>query len=248
MAGRLKGKIAVVTAAGAGIGRAIAEAFVAEGATVWATDVNREALEGITRAKKAKLDVLNEKAVIKFAERVGEIDILANCAGYVHHGTIFETSNKDWDFSFDLNVKSMHRMTQTFLPGMIKRANGSIINISSGASSIKATQNRYVYAATKAAVIGMTKALAIDFITKGVRANAICPGTVQSPSLDQRITALAQSTDKSEVEVRAAFIARQPMGRLGTAEEVAMLAVYLASDESAFTTGAIHMVDGGWTL
>lgn len=268
MAGRLKGKIAVVTAAGAGIGRAIAEAFVAEGATVWATDINRDALEGIARAKKAKLDVLNDKAVAKFADKVGEIDILANCAGYVHHGTILETSSKEWDFSFDLNVKSMHRMTQAFLPGMMKRAakssevaagsredfaanksgNGSIINISSGASSVKAAPNRYVYAATKAAVIGMTKALAIDFITKGVRANAICPGTVQSPSLEQRIAALAQSSGKSEAEVRAAFIARQPMGRLGKAQEVAMLAVYLASDESAFTTGAIHLVDGGWTL
>lgn len=267
MAGRLKGKIAVVTAAGAGIGRAIAEAFVAEGATVWATDINRDALEGIARAKKAKLDVLNDKAVAKFAEKVGGIDILANCAGYVHHGTIFETSNKDWDFSFDLNVKSMHRMTQAFLPGMLERAakssevasgsredfatnksGGSVINIASGASSVKSAPNRYVYGATKAAVIGMTKALAIDFITKGVRANAICPGTIQSPSLDQRIATLAKTSGKSEAEVRAAFIARQPMGRLGTAEEVAMLALYLASDESAFTTGAIHMVDGGWSL
>jgi 2-keto-3-deoxy-L-fuconate dehydrogenase len=252
MAGRLKGKIAVVTAAGAGIGRAIAEAFVAEGATVWATDLNRDALEGIARAKKAKLDVLNDKAVAKFAEKVGGIDILANCAGYVHHGTIFETSNKDWDFSFDLNVKSMHRMTQAFLPGMLERAasktGASVINIASGASSVKSAPNRYVYGATKAAVIGMTKALAIDFITKGVRANAICPGTIQSPSLDQRIATLAASSGKSEAEVRAAFIARQPMGRLGTAEEVAMLALYLASDESAFTTGAIHMVDGGWSL
>jgi 2-keto-3-deoxy-L-fuconate dehydrogenase len=248
MAGRLKGKIAVVTAAGAGIGRAIAEAFVAEGATVWATDLNRDALEGIARAKKAKLDVLNDKAVAKFAEKVGGIDILANCAGYVHHGTIFETSNKDWDFSFDLNVKSMHRMTQAFLPGMLERGKGSVINIASGASSVKSAPNRYVYGATKAAVIGMTKALAIDFITKGVRANAICPGTIQSPSLDQRIATLAKTSGKSEAEVRAAFIARQPMGRLGTAEEVAMLALYLASDESAFTTGAIHMVDGGWSL
>jgi len=248
MAGRLKGKIAVVTAAGAGIGQAIAQAFVAEGAIVWATDINREALDAIPRAKRVKLDVLSDKQVARFAEKAGGIDILVNAAGYVHQGTIFETADKDWDFSFDLNVKSMHRMTKALLPGMLSRGKGSIINISSGASSIKGAPNRYVYGATKAAVIGLTKALAVDFIAKGVRANAICPGTVQSPSLDQRIAALAASTGKSEADVRAMFIARQPMGRLGTAEEVAMLAVYLASDESAFTTGAVHMVDGGWTL
>jgi len=248
MAGRLKGKIAVVTAAGAGIGRAIAEAFVAEGASVYATDINRDALEGIPRAKKVKLDVLKEKAVLAFAERLGGIDILANCAGYVHHGSILETEDKYWDFSFDLNVKSMHRMTRAFLPGMLARGGGSIINIASSVSSLKAAPNRYVYGATKAAVIGLTKGVAMDFITKGIRANAICPGTVQSPSLDGRIAALAKQTGKSEVEVRAGFIARQPMGRLGTAEEIAMLATYLASDESAFTTGAVHLVDGGWTL
>lgn len=248
MAGRLKGKVAVVTAAGAGIGQAIAQAFVAEGAIVWATDINREALDAIPRAKRVKLDVLSDKQVARFAEKAGGIDILVNAAGYVHQGTIFETADKDWDFSFDLNVKSMHRMTKALLPGMLSRGKGSIINISSGASSIKGAPNRYVYGATKAAVIGLTKALAVDFIAKGVRANAICPGTVQSPSLDQRIAALAASTGKSEADVRAMFIARQPMGRLGTAEEVAMLAVYLASDESAFTTGAVHMVDGGWTL
>lgn len=248
MAGRLKGKIAVVTAAGAGIGQAIARAFVAEGATVWVTDLNREALEAIPRARRARLDVLSDRQVARFAEKVGGVDILANVAGYVHQGTIFETSDRDWDFSFDLNVKSMHRMTKAFLPGMLLRGGGSIINLSSGASSIKGAPNRYVYGATKAAVIGLTKALAVDFIAKGIRANAICPGTVQSPSLDQRIAAVAAATGKSEAEVRAMFIARQPMGRLGTAEEVAMLAVYLASDESAFTTGAVHLVDGGWTL
>jgi 2-keto-3-deoxy-L-fuconate dehydrogenase len=248
MAGRLKGKIAVVTAAGAGIGQAIAQAFVSEGATVWATDINREALDAVPRAKRMKLDVLSDKQVMRFAEKVGNIDILVNAAGYVHQGTIFDCDDKAWDFSFDLNVKSMHRMTKALLPGMLGKGGGSIINISSGASSIKAAPNRYVYGATKAAVIGLTKALAVDFIAKGIRANAICPGTVQSPSLDERIAAVMRSSGKSEAEVRAMFVARQPMGRLGTAEEVAMLAVYLASDESAFTTGAVHMVDGGWTL
>ncbi|MCA1951722.1 MAG: SDR family oxidoreductase [Hyphomicrobiales bacterium] len=248
MAGRLKGKIAVVTAAGAGIGQAIAAAFAAEGATVWATDINREALDALARVKRVKLDVLSDRQVAKFAEKVGGIDILANCAGYVHHGTILETDDKAWDFSFDLNVKSMHRMTKALLPGMLARGGGSVINIASGASSVKGAPNRYVYGATKAAVIGLTKGLAIDFIQKGIRANAICPGTIQSPSLDSRIEALAKSSGKSLQEVRDAFIARQPMGRLGTAEEVAMLAVYLASDESKFTSGAIHMVDGGWSL
>ncbi|MFN3482006.1 SDR family oxidoreductase [Rhabdaerophilum calidifontis] len=248
MAGRLKGKIAVVTAAGAGIGQAIAAAFAAEGATVWATDINREALDALARVKRVKLDVLSDRQVAKFAEKVGGIDILANCAGYVHHGTILETDDKAWDFSFDLNVKSMHRMTKALLPGMLARGGGSVINIASGASSVKGAPNRYVYGATKAAVIGLTKGLAIDFIQKGIRANAICPGTIQSPSLDSRIEALAKSSGKSLQEVRDAFIARQPMGRLGTAEEVAMLAVYLGSDESKFTSGAIHMVDGGWSL
>jgi len=268
MAGRLKGKVAVVTAAGAGIGQAIAQAFVAEGATVWATDINREALDAIPRARRAKLDVLSDKQVARFAEKVGGIDILANVAGFVHHGTILECEDKDWDFSFDLNVKSMHRMSRAFLPGMLAKAaeaksgevgtgsredfaprkTCSIINLASGASSIKGAPNRYVYGATKAAVIGLTKAIAVDFIARGIRCNAICPGTIQSPSLDQRIAALAASSGKSEAEVRAMFIARQPMGRLGTAEEVAKLAVYLASDESAFTTGTTHMVDGGWTL
>jgi 2-keto-3-deoxy-L-fuconate dehydrogenase len=253
MAGRLKGKIAVVTAAGAGIGQAIARAFVAQGATVFATDLNRAALDAIPRAKKSKLDVLSDKQVARFAEKVGQIDILVNAAGYVHHGTIFETDDRAWDFSFDLNVKSMHRMTKALLPGMLARAasagkSASVINIASGASSLKGAPNRYVYGATKAAVIGMTKALAVDFITKGIRANAICPGTIVSPSLADRIAAQAKTGGKSVEEVRAAFIARQPMGRLGTAEEVAMLAVYLASDESAFTTGTTHVIDGGWTL
>jgi len=248
MSGRLKGKVAVVTAAGAGIGRAIAEAFVREGATVYATDLNRDALDGIARAKKMKLDVLSDRQVARFAEKVGSIDILANCAGYVHHGTILDTDDKAWDFSFDLNVKSMHRMTKAFLPGMLAKGSGSIVNIASGAGSVRGIPNRYAYGATKAAVIGLTKALAADFIRKGVRANAVCPGTVQSPSLDQRIAMQAKATGQSLESVRQAFIDRQPMGRLGTPEEIAMLAVYLASDESSYTTGQIHLVDGGFAL
>ena len=248
MAGRLKGKVAVVTAAGAGIGRAIAEAFVAEGATVYATDLNRDALEGIAKAKKVKLDVLNDKAVVKFAEKVGPIDILANCAGFVHHGTILECSNQDWDFSFNLNVTSMHRMTKAFLPGMLAKGRGSLVNIASGAGSVRGIPNRYVYGATKAAVIGLTKAIAADFIKKGIRANAICPGTIQSPSLDQRIADQAKASGQTLEAVRQAFIDRQPMGRLGKAEEIAMLAVYLASDESSYTTGQIHLADGGFAL
>jgi 2-keto-3-deoxy-L-fuconate dehydrogenase len=248
MAGRLKGKVAVVTAAGAGIGQAIAQAFVAEGAIVHATDINRAALDAIPRAKKAKLDVLSDKAVARFAEKVGTIDILVNAAGFVHHGTILECDNADWDFSFDLNVKSMHRMTRAFLPGMLAAGKGSVVNIASGAGSVRGIPNRYVYGATKAAVIGLTKAIAADFIKKGIRANAICPGTIQSPSLDGRIATLAQSTGITVEAARQAFIDRQPMGRLGTAEEIAMLAVYLASDEASYTTGQIHLADGGFAL
>jgi 2-keto-3-deoxy-L-fuconate dehydrogenase len=246
--GRLSGKVAVVTAAGQGIGRAIAEALVREGATVWATDVDTAKLSDIRRVKRRKLNVLSTRAVEAFAAKVGPVDILVNCAGFVHHGTALDCSEQDWDFSFDLNVKSMHRTIRAFLPGMLQRGSCSIVNISSGASTIKAAPNRYVYAATKAAVIGLTKAVAIDFITKGVRCNCICPGTIQSPSLDQRIAALAVSSNKSEGEVRQLFIDRQPMGRLGTTDEVAAAAVYLASDESDFTTGTAMIVDGGWSL
>ena len=248
MAGRLKGKVAVVTAAGQGIGRAIAETFVREGATVWATDVDSGKLADLKRGKRRKLNVLSTGAGNAFAEKVGGIDVLANCAGFVHHGTVLDCSEQEWDFSFDLNVKSMHRTISAFLPGMLQRGSGSIVNISSGASTIKAAPNRYVYGATKAAVIGLTKAVAIDFISRGVRCNCICPGTIQSPSLDQRIATLAVSSGKSEGEVRQMFIDRQPMGRLGTAEEVAAAAVYLASDESDFTTGTAMIVDGGWSL
>jgi 2-keto-3-deoxy-L-fuconate dehydrogenase len=248
MVKRLQGKIAVVTAAGQGIGRAIAEAFVQEGATVWATDRDVAKLEGIPKAKKRKLDVLSDKAVAGFAEKVGPIDILVNAAGFVHHGTVMECDNAAWDFSFDLNVKSMHRMLRAFIPGMLAKGSGSVVNIASGAGSVRGIPNRYVYGATKAAVIGLTKAVAADYIKKGIRANAICPGTIQSPSLDERIEALAKSTNVSLAAARQAFIDRQPMGRLGTAEEIAMLAVYLASDEASYTTGQIHLADGGFAL
>ena len=248
MAGRLKGKIAVVTAAGQGIGRAIAEAFVAEGATVHATDLDVAKLEGLARAKKRKLDVRSTKAVEAFAAKIGPIDILVNCAGYVHHGTILDCDDAAWDFSFDLNVRSMHRTIKAFLPAMLDRGAGSIVNIASGASSVRGVPNRYVYGATKAAVIGLTKSVAADFIKRGIRANAICPGTIQSPSLDERIATLARDTNQPQDKVRQAFIDRQAMGRLGTAQEVAMLALYLASDEASYTTGHIHLVDGGFAL
>ena len=248
MAGRLKGKIAVITAAGQGIGRAIAEAFVREGAIVWATDRDTEKLEGITRAKRRKLDVLSDKAVNSFAEKIGTIDILVNAAGFVHHGTVLDCDDKDWDFSMNLNVKSMHRTIKAFMPGMLAKGHGSIVNIASGAGSVRGIPNRYVYGASKAAVIGLTKAVAADFIKKGIRANAICPGTIQSPSLDERIATLAKTQGITEAAARQAFIDRQPMGRLGTAEEIAMLAVYLASDESSYTTGQIHLADGGFAL
>ncbi len=251
--GRLQGKIAVVTAAGQGIGRAITEAFVREGATVHATDLNVEFLKDIPKAKKRRLDVRSTRAVKAFAEKVGEIDILVNAAGFVHHGTVMQCSEADWDFSFDLNVKSMHRTIQAFLPGMLARAGASgrtssIVNIASGAGSVRGIPNRYVYGATKAAVIGLTKAVAADYIKQGLRANAICPGTIQSPSLDQRIRDAAAAGKITEAQARQAFIDRQPMGRLGTAEEIAWLAVYLASDEASYTTGQIHLADGGFAL
>src|SRR6202011_4854581 len=178
----------------------------------------------------------------------GPIDVLFNCAGFVHHGTALECSDADWDFSFDLNVKSMHRTVRAFLPGMLKKGNGSIINIASGASSVRGLPNRYAYGATKAAVIGLTKAVAADFIKQGIRGNAICPGTIESPSLDERIAALSKETGKSSDVVRQGFVDRQPMGRLGTPVEIAMLAVYLASDEASYTTGQIHLADGGFAL
>ncbi len=252
MSNRLEGKLALVTAAGQGIGRAIAEAFIAEGASVIATDISTEKLKGLKAAKCAKLDVLSTKGVETFAKAItkefGALNVLTNVAGYVHQGTVLECSEKDWDFSFDLNVKSMHRTIQAFLPAMLKNGGGSIVNMSSGVSSIKGLPNRYAYGATKAAVIGLTKAIAADFITKGVRCNAICPGTIVSPSFEERVQAVAKQTGHPLKQVRENFIARQPMARLGTAEEVAALAVFLASDESSYITGQPHLVDGGLAL
>jgi 2-keto-3-deoxy-L-fuconate dehydrogenase len=245
---RLQGKTALVTAAGQGIGRAIAEAFIREGATVWATDLDVAKLEGLEGARTRKLDVLSSQSVEELVTEAGSFDILVNAAGFVHHGTILECSDKDWDFSFNLNVTSMHRTIKAVLPGMLEKGRGSIVNIASGASSVRGIPNRYAYGTTKAAVIGLTKAVAADFIKRGVRANAICPGTIQSPSLDERIAAQAESSGQSLDAVRQAFVDRQPMGRLGTPEEVAALALYLASDESSYTTGHIHLVDGGFAL
>lgn len=247
--GRLAGKTALITAAGAGIGRATALAFTREGARVIATDVRPDLLADIEQVGEThRLDVLDSAAVKALAGRIGPIDILFNCAGYVHHGTILDCSEEDWDFTFDLNVKSMHRTISAFLPGMLEKRGGSIVNIASGVSSIRSVPNRYAYGASKAAVIGLTKAVAADFIRRNIRCNAICPGTIHSPSLNERISALAAKEGRAVEDVRQAFVDRQPMGRLGTAEEVASLAVYLASDESAYTTGQIHLVDGGFAL
>ena len=247
MAGRLAGKLAVLTAAAAGIGRATAEAFAQEGARVVATDIDVDGLAGL-EADRRKLDVRSTEAIEALARELGAIDVLFNCAGFVHHGAALDCSDEDWDFSFDLNVKSMHRTIRAFLPGMLAKGGGSIVNVASGASSVRGIPNRYVYGASKAAVIGLTKAVAADYIRKGVRCNAICPGTIESPSLDRRIEALSRSSGEPVEAVRQAFIDRQPMGRIGKPEEVARLAVYLASDESAFTTGQIHLVDGGFAL
>ncbi|MBV8818083.1 MAG: SDR family oxidoreductase [Acidobacteriaceae bacterium] len=245
--GRLQGKTALITAAGAGIGRAIAEAFAREGARVIATDLDASKLEGL-QGELQPLDVRSTDAVRALAQRLGPVEVLCNCAGFVHHGTVLECSEADWDFSFDLNVKSMHRTVQAFLPGMLQLGKGSIINIASGASSVRGIPNRYVYGASKAAVIGLTKAVAADFIRQGIRSNAICPGTIDSPSLAARIATLAEQQGRPVEQVRKEFEARQAMGRIGTPEEVAGIAVHLASDESTFTTGTINIVDGGFSL
>ncbi|GGF07950.1 NAD(P)-dependent oxidoreductase [Aliidongia dinghuensis] len=246
MTERLAGKRALVTAAAQGIGRASALAFAREGARVIATDVNEAALAelaGKPGIETRRLDVRDDQAIAALAAEIGTIDILMNAAGFVHHGSVLECSDADWDFSFDLNIKSMYRTIRAFLPGMLAEGKGSIVNIASGASSVRGIPNRFVYGTTKAAVVGLTKAVAADFIRKGIRCNAICPGTIATPSLDDRINAF-----DDPVAARKAFIERQPMGRLGEAEEVAAAAVYLAGDESAFTTGTILLVDGGFAL
>jgi 2-keto-3-deoxy-L-fuconate dehydrogenase len=252
MSNRVQGKVALVTAAGQGIGRAIAEALIAEGGKVIATDLAEDKLEDLKVVKRAKLDVRSQDAIDAFAKTVasdvGAPDILVNCAGYVANGSVLDCTDKDWDFSFDLNVKSMHRMIKTFLPAMLAKKSGSIVNISSAVSSIRGVPNRYAYGATKAAVIGLTKAVAADFIKQGVRCNAICPGTIESPSLEERIAAASKETGKSIDAVRQDFVGRQPMGRLGTAQEVAALALFLASDEASYITGQAHLVDGGMAL
>jgi 2-keto-3-deoxy-L-fuconate dehydrogenase len=247
VAGRLAGKRALITAAAQGIGRASAEAFIREGAHVIATDVNADALDTLAGCDTRRLDVTDAARIVALAADVGTIDVLFNCAGMVHAGTILDCPDSDWDRAFELNAKAQFRLVRAFLPGMLAQGRGSIINMSSVASSITGVPNRLAYGASKAAVIGLTKSVAVDFVGKGVRCNAICPGTVESPSLRDRVRAQAQTSGQAEADVLAAFQARQPMGRLGTPEEIAMLAVYLASDESAFTTGAIHVVDGGWT-
>jgi 2-keto-3-deoxy-L-fuconate dehydrogenase len=243
---RLKGKRAFITAAGQGMGRAAAIAFAAEGATVWATDVNAEALrslEGTHGIATRVLDVTDSAAVARVAKEAGDVDVLFNCAGIVHHGTIMECSEQDWDRSFDLNIKSMYRVTRAFLPGMLKREKGSIINMASVASSLRGLPNRLAYGTTKAAVIGFTKAIAADYVKQGIRCNAVCPGTVDTPSLQGRINAFADPA-----QARKDFIARQPMGRLATADDITPLLLYLASDESSFATGVAFSVDGGMTI
>lgn len=252
---RLQGKRILLTAAGQGIGRATALMFAREGGQVLATDINPAALAETAALARAdgntlitrQLDVTDAAAVAALAQAEAPFDVLFNCAGFVHHGSILECSERDWEFSWNLNVSSMFRLIQALLPGMLAQGGGSIINMASAASSVKGVPNRFVYGTTKAAVIGLTKAVAADFVARGIRCNAICPGTVESPSLEARIKEQAQLQSKPIAEIQAAFVARQPMGRVGKADEIAALALYLASDESSFTTGAIHLIDGGWS-
>lgn len=241
-AGRLAGKTALITAAGQGIGRATAERFAREGATVWATDINETALADLAGCRTALLDARDAAMIATVIAQAGPLDILFNCAGTVPAGTILDCTEEDWRRSFDLNVTAMYRLAKAALPGMLAGGGGVILNMSSVASSIKGVPNRFAYGTTKAAVIGLTKAIAADFVARGIRCNAICPGTVDTPSLHERLRA----TGDYET-ARTAFVARQPMGRLGTAEEIADLALYLASDEAAYTTGQAYVIDGGWT-
>ncbi|WP_170371322.1 SDR family oxidoreductase [Ruegeria arenilitoris] len=250
MSERLVGKRVLVTAAGQGIGRASAIAMAREGAQVFATDINLENLssirsENLENIEIFEMDVTDDASVAQGAERANP-DVLFNCAGFVHHGTILDATDEEWDFAMDLNVRSMMRTTKAVLPRMVERGGGSIINMSSALGSIIGAPNRFVYGVTKAAVVGLTKSVAVDFITKGIRCNCICPGTVDSPSWRDRVEALAQELGSRE-EAMAQFVARQPMGRVAKAEEIAALVVYLASDESAFTTGHTHIIDGGWS-
>lgn len=244
---RLVGKTALVTAAAQGIGRATAIAFANAGATVWASDICESGLETLAKENPGilvrSLDVRNSRQIEAVADEIRTLDVLFNCVGYVHTGTILDASEQDWDFSFDLNVKSMYHTCRIFLPGMLKKGRGSIVNVASIVSGMKGAPQRFVYGTTKAAVIGLTRAIAMDFVSRGIRCNAICPGTVDSPSLEARIAAQGDAA-----KARAEFVARQPMGRLGRPQEIANLAVYLASDESAFTTGHVHIIDGGFSL
>ncbi len=240
--GRLVGKTALITAAGQGIGRATAELFAREGATVWATDINAAALEGLNGCRTVRLDARDPVMIAEVIARSGPLDILFNCAGIVPAGTILDCTEEDWGRTFDLNVTAMYRMAKAALPGMLAKGGGTIINMASVASSIKGVPNRFAYGTTKAAVIGLTKSIAADFVAQGIRCNAICPGTVDTPSLHDRLRA----TGDYEAAHKA-FVARQPMGRLGTAEEIAALALYLASDDAAYTTGQAYVIDGGWT-
>ena len=239
---RLKEKTCLVTAAGQGIGRATALAMAAEGARVIATDINEAALATLDGVEIRRLDVLDGEAIRALVDEIGAPDVLFNCTGFVANGTILDCDEAEWDFSFDLNVKAMYRMIRAFLPGMLTQGGGSIVNMSSVASSVIAAPNRFVYGASKAAVIGLTKSVAADFVAQGIRCNAVCPGTVESPSLEERLKATGDYA-----VARAAFTARQPMGRIATAEEIAALVVHLASDESSYTTGVAHVIDGGWS-
>lgn len=247
MAGKLEGRVALVTSAGQGIGRASAIALAREGAKVFATDIREDLFMNISKEHSGitgfKLNVLEQAEVDAALKRTGPIDILFNCSGFVHNGTVLDCEDKDWDFSFDLNVKAHYRMIKAYLPGMLAKGKGNVINMASVASSVKGAPNRFVYGASKAAVIGLTKALAIDFVSKGIRCNCICPGTVETPSLYDRMRA------QGDVEkAKAAFIARQPMGRMAQPEEIAEMVVYLASEDTAFITGQALVIDGGWSI